>query len=278
MLSSSEPNLTDVDKRKARQSIVLSQLYMPWTNVVLSGLFMTNWSETGLLLACLTPNSPKNFNLTLSLLFQKRCIRHDKVKPWREANIDEKRLKKHLRSRAKWMLLTARSRQNQWNAVNSVENLQVIFGKNAQLKMLHATSTQRGATGDSFASLRKRLAWLRKKTMHFLEQLEPRQAKTLWSGKLTLNNSPVCFKIDNGAVVTVIPKSIYNSLCPSPTLVKSNKTLFGPADTALPTHGYFMSKIEQDGKATEQEVFVVTGARQALLGCPAIVTQTCWKD
>ena len=53
----------------------------------------------------------------------------------------------------------------------------------------------------------------------------------------------------------------YNSLRPSPTLVKSTKTLFGPAGTAPFTHRHFMGKVEQSGKVTEQEVFVVTGAR-----------------
>lgn len=51
------------------------------TLTVLLGLFRMDWSETGSLLACWTPNSWKNINLTLSLLSQKRCIRHNKAKP-----------------------------------------------------------------------------------------------------------------------------------------------------------------------------------------------------
>lgn len=88
--------------------------------------------------------------------------------------------------------------------------------------------------------------------------------------QLTLNNSPVGFKIDTVADVTVIPESIYNSLRPSPTLATSSKTLFGPACTTLPTHGCFKGEIKHGEKATEQEIFIVTGARQALLGRPAI--------
>ena len=46
--------------------------------------------------------------------------------------------------------------------------------------------------------------------------------------------------------------------------------MFGPADTALPTHGFFTGKIIHAGKTTDQEIFVVTAARQALLRGPAI--------
>ena len=46
--------------------------------------------------------------------------------------------------------------------------------------------------------------------------------------------------------------------------------MFGPADTALPTLGYFMGKIPHGEKARDHEIFVVTGARQALVGRPAI--------
>jgi len=100
--------------------------------------------------------------------------------------------------------------------------------------------------------------------------LEPRQAKTSGQQSSPQTTPLFSFKIDTGADVTIIPESIYNSLHPSTTLIKSSKTLFGPADTALPTHGYFMGKITQGEKATDQEISVVTGARQALLSCPAI--------
>lgn len=46
--------------------------------------------------------------------------------------------------------------------------------------------------------------------------------------------------------------------------------MFGPAHTTLPVHGFFIGTIQQEEKATEQEIFVVIGARQALLGRLAI--------
>ena len=70
-----------------------------------------------------------------------------------------------------------------------------------------------------------------------------KEGEIIWSVKLSLNNSPVSFKINTGADVTIVPESIriYNSLHPSPTQIKSSKTLFGQADTVLPTHGYYRS-------------------------------------
>ena len=89
---------------------------------------------------------------------------------------------------------------------------------------------------------------------------------------LTLNNSSVRFKIDTGADVSVIPERIYKPLQPLLSLAESSKTLFGPVETTLPVRGYFMGSIQRGDKTSQQEIFVVTGAHQALLGRPAIAT------
>ena len=104
----------------------------------------------------------------------------------------------------------------------------------------------------------------------FLGAVGTEAGENIQSAEISLNNSPVSFKIDTGADVTIIPESVYNSLHPPPTLVKSSKTLFGPADTALPNHGSLLGKITQGKKATEPDIFVVTGARQVRLGCSTI--------
>ena len=106
----------------------------------------------------------------------------------------------------------------------------------------------------------------------FLGKIGTETNNTFWSEDLMLNNAQVCFKIDTGADVTIIPDKIYEALRPTPTLVKSSKTLFGPAYTSLPVRGCFVGKIQKGGKTTEQEIFVVNGARNALLGRPAIET------
>ena len=103
----------------------------------------------------------------------------------------------------------------------------------------------------------------------FLGEIGTETNNTFWSVDLMLNNAQVRFKIDTGADVTVIPDKIYEALRPTPTLVKSSKTLFGPAQTSLPVRGCFVGKIQKGDKTTEQEIFVVNDARNALLGRPA---------
>ena len=86
----------------------------------------------------------------------------------------------------------------------------------------------------------------------------------------TLSEKIQLIKIDTRADVPVIPEKIYEALRPTPALVKSSKTLFGPAHTSLPVRGCFVGKIQKGDKTTEQEMFLVNGASNALLGRPAI--------
>nr|XP_058955629.1 uncharacterized protein LOC131782908 [Pocillopora verrucosa] len=105
----------------------------------------------------------------------------------------------------------------------------------------------------------------------FLGTIGIERNKDTCSVDLTLNNSPVHFKIDTRADVTVIPKSVCKKLKPNPALIQSSKTLFDPAHTTLPILGYFMGVIKRVEESLSREIFVVTGARLALLGRPAIV-------
>ena len=73
-----------------------------------------------------------------------------------------------------------------------------------------------------------------KENYTFLGAIETERNEDIWSVDLSLNDSLVHFKIDTGADVTVIPESIYKKLKPTPTLIRSSKTLFGPAHTTLP--------------------------------------------
>ena len=106
----------------------------------------------------------------------------------------------------------------------------------------------------------------------FLGAIGSERNKDLWSLDLTLNNCLVRFKIDTGADVTVIPESVYKKLKPTPALLQSSKTLFGPAHTILPVLGWFMGVIKREEESSLQEIFVVNGAHLALLGRPAIET------
>ena len=106
----------------------------------------------------------------------------------------------------------------------------------------------------------------------FLGAIGTERNEDIWSVDLTLNNSLVHFKIDTGADVTVIPESVYKKLKPTPTLIRSSKSLFGPVHTTLPVLGCFMGVIKRGEESSSQEIFAVNGARLALLGRPAIET------
>ena len=116
----------------------------------------------------------------------------------------------------------------------------------------------------------KTVSEVKEEDYEFLGEIGTETSGKFWSVDLTLNNSSVRFKIDTGADVTVIPERIYKTLQPLPSLAESSKTLFGPAETTLPVRGCFTGTIQRGDKTSQQEIFVVPGARQALLGRPAI--------
>ena len=91
-----------------------------------------------------------------------------------------------------------------------------------------------------------------------------------WTVTANVNGSPVCFKLDTGADMSIISDEVYQSLQPLPKLLESEKNLYGAAHTKLNVRGYFKANLEHGDRMSEQEVFVVSGARCALLGRPAI--------
>ena len=94
-------------------------------------------------------------------------------------------------------------------------------------------------------------------------------ANSAFSTKLPLNNTLVQFKIDTGADVSIIPDTLYSVREHGP-LQKSDKVLTHAGGTQLECTGRFTGKINYNGKAADQEIYVVRGAERALLGKPAI--------
>ena len=70
--------------------------------------------------------------------------------------------------------------------------------------------------------------------------------------------------------MSIIPSRVYKALQPSLSLSIPNKTLMGPAEITLPVRECFIGKIQKGDKTIEQEIFVVDGGRNSLLGCPAL--------
>ncbi|MCG7878633.1 MAG: RNase H-like domain-containing protein [Candidatus Thiodiazotropha endolucinida] len=96
---------------------------------------------------------------------------------------------------------------------------------------------------------------------------QKRQARGLFS--LKIKDSDICFKIDTGADLTVIPESTYLQLGKIP-LVSSTKRLVGPGQKELNVLGKFRETISNDNNSVEEEIYVVRGLTRCLLGRPTI--------
>ena len=83
-------------------------------------------------------------------------------------------------------------------------------------------------------------------------------------------NTSVRFKIDTGADVTVLPSSMCSNLRVS--LRKPDKILHGPGRKTLNVKGMFTGNLTYptSGKSSTQNIYVVSGLHQQLLGRPAI--------
>ena len=92
-----------------------------------------------------------------------------------------------------------------------------------------------------------------------------------WVVDLTLNRHPVQFKIGTGADVTVIGETNYNEARDGP-LQSSKTTLNGPSQTPLEVLGKFQANLRHNDRETQDDVFVIKGLRQPLVGRPAITS------
>ena len=77
------------------------------------------------------------------------------------------------------------------------------------------------------------------------------------------------FKIDTGAEVTVIPASSYNPVKDGP-LHSPTRKLYGQSQQKLKVKGQFTGNLKKGDTEVRQEMYVVQGLRQPLVGCPTI--------
>lgn len=92
-----------------------------------------------------------------------------------------------------------------------------------------------------------------------------------WVIDLTLNGQSVQFKIDTRADITVIGEADYNQVRDGP-LQSSKTTLSGPSQMPLEVLGKFQALLRHDDRETKEDVFVIKGLRQPLVGRPAITS------
>ena len=90
-----------------------------------------------------------------------------------------------------------------------------------------------------------------------------------WTVDLTVNNIPIKFKIDTGADVTAISPKEFSKL-KGTTLTQASKVLHSPAKHPLKVNGQFTGKLSYKQVTTHDEIFVVDGQQQPLMGRPAI--------
>ncbi|XP_069125619.1 uncharacterized protein [Argopecten irradians] len=90
-----------------------------------------------------------------------------------------------------------------------------------------------------------------------------------WITNIKIKNVDIPFKIDTGADVTVISEREHQKMY-NVKLSKSTKNLHGPGNSKLCVLGKFHCEIESRDKISVEEIFVVKGLSQALLGRPAI--------
>ena len=86
-----------------------------------------------------------------------------------------------------------------------------------------------------------------------------------WMVELLLNGSPVQFKIDTGADVSVLPESTFKRLS-GITLQQASRSLSGPSQQPLQVCGQFTAILSQGATAVEEEIDVVQGLETALVG------------
>ena len=103
----------------------------------------------------------------------------------------------------------------------------------------------------------------------FMGMVQQSKGSSPWSITLSVNGKPVEFKIDTGADVTVIPKSVFKKI-PDVTLKSPTKTLSGTSCRTLQVKGQFTANLNYQDKEATEEVYVVKSLNRSLLGRPAI--------
>ena len=105
----------------------------------------------------------------------------------------------------------------------------------------------------------------------FLGEISTKKKANPWMTDPCVDGVEMQFKIDTGADVTIIPETMYRKqLDSTPEFTRSKKVLFGPGQNHLNVQGQFTGTMVKGDKTTQTEIFVIRGARQALLGRPTI--------
>ncbi|GFS22574.1 Pol polyprotein [Elysia marginata] len=97
--------------------------------------------------------------------------------------------------------------------------------------------------------------------------LKDAKASKDWNVNVLLDGKEVIFKIDIGAAVTVIPLA----KVPKKVIIdKTSKKLLGPGNEELKVLGKIKANLTRNKRKCQEEIYVIQGLEQPLLGRPAI--------
>ena len=89
-----------------------------------------------------------------------------------------------------------------------------------------------------------------------------------WKAMISLNGKRVVFKIDTGADVTVIPEGLVPH---GIQLTPTSRRFYGPGHLEVVAVGKFSAELQlMSGNKATQDIYVLKGQKEALLGRPAI--------
>jgi hypothetical protein len=93
-------------------------------------------------------------------------------------------------------------------------------------------------------------------------------AEDQWRVKLRVDGNPITFRIDTGADVSVVPERMVEKN--SPRVQKTTKKLVGAGKSKINVVGKMDVIMQTDHFQSEQEIYIVSGLFEPLLGRPAI--------
>ena len=126
------------------------------------------------------------------------------------------------------------------------------------------------------AHLGKPVTWI----LSFLTQ--PRQSRNPYGYIVDIhfgNQETLTFKLDTGAEVTAISLGVLSfPFHFPPPLSTPDKVLYDPSRQTLQVQGQCVCQLSFKGRACKQQVFIVKGLKNNLLGLPAIISLSLARD
>ena len=91
-----------------------------------------------------------------------------------------------------------------------------------------------------------------------------------WVVTISINGSPVEFKTDSGADISVISDTTYKALAKKRPLKPAKKSLTGPSSQPLDVCGQFTGTLQHGSCTSSDDIFVVNNLQMSLLQRPDI--------